>query len=277
MEPDKFLPHPPLTEHYSSTEGKPAFVNRLFDAGAKYYDGVVEWGSLRSSSFYRRSAQERHGLKPGDHILDVACGTGLMAVEATKILGTAENITCLDPSEGMLAVARTKLPAKFVQGRAEQMPFDENSFDFLTMGYALRHVTSLEATFREYHRVLRPGGKVLILEITKPSGQVGNFFFRLYFGRIYPALTLLFTRSHAARNMMRYYWETMDACVPPTVVLDALRAAGFVDVKRTRMLGLFSEYSAVKSKELIYNYTDDSLDFSFADSLFCAMYGWAFF
>jgi demethylmenaquinone methyltransferase / 2-methoxy-6-polyprenyl-1,4-benzoquinol methylase len=144
-------------------------------------------------------------------------------------------------------VARTKLPAKFVQGRAEQMPFDENSFDFLTMGYALRHVTSLEATFREYHRVLRPGGKVLILEITKPSGQVGNFFFRLYFGRIYPALTLLFTRSHDARNMMRYYWETMDACVPPTVVLDALRAAGFVDVKRTRMLGLCSEYSAVKS------------------------------
>jgi demethylmenaquinone methyltransferase/2-methoxy-6-polyprenyl-1,4-benzoquinol methylase len=177
MEPDKFLPHPALTEHYSSTEGKPAFVNRLFDAGAKYYDGVVEWGFLRSGSFYRRSAQGRHELKPGDHVLDVGCGTGLMAVEAMKILGTAENITCLDPSEGMLAVARTKLPAKFVQGRAERMPFDENSFDFLTMGYALRHVTSLEATFREYHRVLRPGGKVLILEITKPSGQVGNFFF----------------------------------------------------------------------------------------------------
>jgi demethylmenaquinone methyltransferase / 2-methoxy-6-polyprenyl-1,4-benzoquinol methylase len=82
-----------------------------------------------------------------------------VAVESAKILGTAENITCLDPSEGMLAVARTKLRAKFVRGRAEQMPFDENSFDFLTMGYALRHVTSLEATFREYHRVLPAGAE----------------------------------------------------------------------------------------------------------------------
>lgn len=240
------LPHPPLTEHYSSTEAKPAFVNRLFDAGARYYDGVVDWGFLRSGSYYRRWVQQRHGLRPGHHLLDVACGTGLVAVESAKILGTAENITCLDPSEGMLAVARKKLPAKFVQGRAEQLPFPDASFDFLTMGYALRHVTDLETTFREFHRVLRPGGKVLILEVTKPAGAIGSFCFRMYFGRIYPALTQLFTRSRDARDMMRYYWETMDACVPPATVLAALQAAGFASVSRTPMLGLFSEYSAVK-------------------------------
>ncbi len=241
------VPHPPLTEHYASTEAKPAFVNRLFDAGAPHYDGVVDWGFLRSGAHYRRWVQQRHGLRPGMHLLDVACGTGLVAVESAKILGTAENITCLDPSEGMLAVARTKLPATFVVGRAEALPFPDATFDFLTMGYALRHVTSLEATFREYRRVLRPGGKVLILEVTKPAGRLGNFFFRVYFGRIYPALTQLFTRSRAARDMMRYYWETMDACVPPAAVLDALRAAGFAEVRRTRMLGLFSEYAAVKA------------------------------
>lgn len=245
-QPDKLLPHPPLTDHYASTEAKPAFVNRLFDAGAKHYDGVVDWGFLRSGSFYRRWVQQRHGLKRGMQLLDVACGTGLVAVESATILGGAANITCLDPSEGMLAVARTKLAATFVQGRAEQMPFADNSFDFLTMGYALRHVTDLEATFREYHRVLRPGGRVLILEVTKPSGAIGNFFFRLYFGRIYPALTQLFTRSKDARDMMRYYWETMDACVPPDTVLAALRAAGFSKVNRIKMLGLFSEYAAVK-------------------------------
>ena len=241
------LPHPSLTEHYASTEAKPAFVNRLFDKGARHYDGVVDWGFLRSGAYYRRWVQERHGLKPGMHVLDVACGTGLVAVAAAKILGSAENITCLDPSQGMLEVARTKLPAKFVLGRAEAMPFAENSFDFLTMGYALRHVLDLEATFREYHRVLRPGGKVLILEVTKPSGRVGNFFFRVYFGRVYPALTQLFTRSRDARDMMRYYWETMDACVPPEAVLAALRAAGFTQVARKKLAGLFSEYTAVKA------------------------------
>lgn len=242
------LPHPPLTQHYASTEAKPAFVNRLFDRGAKYYDGVVDWGFLRSGAYYRRWVQQRHGLKPGMRVLDVACGTGLVAVEAAKILGGAQDITCLDPSEGMLAVARTKLAATFVQGRAEALPLADEGFDFLTMGYALRHVTSLEAAFREYHRVLKPGGKVLILEVTKPTGAVGGFFFRVYFGKIYPALTQLFTRSRDARDMMRYYWETMDACVPPETVLQALRAVGFVEVQRVRMGGLFSEYTAVKPR-----------------------------
>lgn len=240
------LPHPPLTAHYSDPAGKPVFVDQLFDKGAAHYDGVVDWGFLRSGASYRRWTQRRHGLRPGFQVLDVACGTGLVAVEAAKILGGAESITCLDPSEGMLAVAKTKLAARFVQGRAENMPFKDNSFDFLTMGYALRHVSDLEQTFREYGRVLKPGGKMLILEVTKPGSRVGAWLFRQYFGRVYPFLTQLFTRSRDARDMMKYYWETMDACVPPATVLQAMRDAGLKDPQHIRLMGLFSEYTALK-------------------------------
>ena len=241
------LPRHPSHEAARSAESRSEFVNRLFDRGAPHYDTINGWGFFHTGSQYRRDALARHGLRPGHKLLDVACGTGLVAVEAMKILGSAENITCLDPSEGMLSVARAKLPARFVVGRAEHIPFPDASFDFLTMGYALRHVSTLEEAFREYHRVLTPGGKVLILEITKPANPLAKFLFRIYFGGIFPFLTKLFTGSGDAREMVRYYWETMEASAPPERVLEAMRNVGLSQVKRNRCWGLLSEYSGVKA------------------------------
>jgi demethylmenaquinone methyltransferase / 2-methoxy-6-polyprenyl-1,4-benzoquinol methylase len=239
-------PHPLLEQHYRRPEEKPQFVKDLFDHGAIHYDPVVKWGFGGSGDYYRGWAMRRHGLKPGMQHLDVACGTGLVAVAASKILGGAETITCVDPSDGMLQVAQKKLAARFVKSGGEAMPLPDNTYDFLTLGYALRHFGDLETAFREFRRVLKPGGKVLILEVTKPQGKIGAWLFRLYFKSVYPRLTRLFTRSQDAQKMMLYFWETMDACVPPDQVLAALSAAGFCGVRRIGMAGLFSEYVAVK-------------------------------
>jgi demethylmenaquinone methyltransferase/2-methoxy-6-polyprenyl-1,4-benzoquinol methylase len=86
----------------------------------------------------------------------------------------------------------------------------------------------------------------LILEITKPANRFGNWWFRWWFRDMYPALTRLFTRNRDAQKMMRYYWETMDAVVPPEAILDALRVVGFDQVSRHVVGRIFSEYTATK-------------------------------
>lgn len=240
-------PHPVLAHRYAQPEERPGYVKQLFDHGAEHYDPVVGWGFFGTGNLYRKTAQSRHGLKPGMQLLDVACGTGLMSVAASQVLGGEETITCLEPSDGMLAVARKKLPrARFVQSGAENMPLESNTYDFLTVGYALRHFADLEATFREFHRVLKPGGKVLILEATRPAGKLGSWLFKLYFGIVYPFLARVFTRSQKAEEMMVYFWETMDTCVRPEAVVSAFSAAGFKDARRIPLMGIFSEYTAVK-------------------------------
>jgi demethylmenaquinone methyltransferase/2-methoxy-6-polyprenyl-1,4-benzoquinol methylase len=240
------LPHPVIKKRFETETQKPDFVNQLFDRSAQFYDGVVSWGFLGTGSQYRRAVLRQHGLRPGQRLLDVGCGTGLVALEAARILGTAENITCLDPSVGMLSMAKLKLNSRFVQGRAEEIPLPDESFDFLTMGYALRHVTSLDQAFHEYHRVLARGGKVLLLEITKPSNRVGAAVLKVYFNGVYPWLARMFTRSEAARDLLKYYWETIEACIRPELILEALSKAGFSQVKRDSRFGVLSEYNAVK-------------------------------
>lgn len=239
-------PHPTLTRHYADEAERRSYLNRLFDAGAPFYDKIDRLGSLGTGPFYRRDAQRRTGLRPGMKLLDVAAGTGLMAEGAIQLGVEKNDILCLDPSAGMLDITRRKLGVKTVLGTADAIPLDSAGFDFLTMGFALRHVSDLDIAFREYHRVLKPGGRALLLEITKPEGRVSGLWFRFWFRHFYPAFARLITGSREAGEMMRYYWETMDTVVPPATILDAMKAAGFTDVKRHVVGGIFSEYSGMK-------------------------------
>jgi demethylmenaquinone methyltransferase/2-methoxy-6-polyprenyl-1,4-benzoquinol methylase len=146
----------------------------------------------------------------------------------------------------MVAEARKNVSAEFKIGRAEELPVEDGAFNFLSMGYALRHVEDLGVAFQEYRRVLRPGGRLLILEISRPSSSFGLAFSRLYFRDFLPWLSRVVTGSKDAREMMAYYWETNDACVPPAVIVEALKESGFQDVKRRVELGICSQYTAVR-------------------------------
>ena len=114
------------------------------------------------------------------------------------------------------------------------------------MGFALRHVDDLDRAFVEYHRVLKPGGKVLVLELTLPESKAARFLLKLYFKCTLPFVVRLFTGKQVAR-MMWYYWDTMEQVVPPATVVQALQRAGFSKVQRRVSIGLFSEYEAVRA------------------------------
>ena len=242
--PHPIEPHPPLDAYYSDAAQKQEFLRKSFDETAPWYDWTDRLLSFGSGDRYRREAVRRLGLMPGMRLLDLATGTGVVARAAAQVTGEPRSIVGMDPSIGMLRSGQTE-SAK-VQSPAETLPFASQSFDRITIGFAMRHFSDLSVVFRECHRVLRPGGKLLILEITAPESRIGRGILGAYMGVITPALVRMRTRNARATKLFRYYWETTRDCVRPQVILDGLRDAGFVDTKRTVSLGIFSEYVAVK-------------------------------
>src|SRR5688572_17304145 len=180
-------PHPILDAYYSDSTGKRSFLRGIFDRTAVDYDRVDRLLAFGTGSWYRRQALLRAGLTPGMQVLDVAVGTGLVAREIRRVLGTNGHVIGIDPSSGMMALGRAD-GIMLIQGRAEILPFADASFDFVTLGFALRHLNDLERVFAEFRRVLRPGGKILLLEITLPSMRIARALTRIYMRDIVPFL-----------------------------------------------------------------------------------------
>jgi demethylmenaquinone methyltransferase / 2-methoxy-6-polyprenyl-1,4-benzoquinol methylase len=237
-------PHPVLRAHYRREADRRSFVVTLFDATAGCYDRFCSVMSLGSGLWYRRRALTQVGLRAGMTVLDVATGTGLVARAAAQILGDPRAVVGLDPSAGMLRAARTRVAGPLVQGQIEELPFERASFDVLAIGYALRHAADLDVAFRECLRVLKPGGTILALEISRPSSPARRALARLYITRVLPWLIALTTGNPDVGRLARYYWDTIATCVPPDAIADCLRRSGFVDVEHRVLGGLLSEYTA---------------------------------
>jgi demethylmenaquinone methyltransferase/2-methoxy-6-polyprenyl-1,4-benzoquinol methylase len=240
------VPHPPLRDYYAQEAQRRAWVRQMFDRTAGDYDRIERVMGLGTGSHYRRRALRRAGILPGMRVLDIGAGTGLMARQAARLVGATGRVIGVDPSTGMLQSAKVPVGVELVVGSAEAIPAAADSADFLCMGYALRHVSDLSAAFREFLRVLKPGGRICLLEITRPAGTVARGLLRAYMRGVVPSLAWAFGHSPESPTLMRYYWDTIDACASPSEILAAIRGAGFVEDYRRVELGIFSEYCARK-------------------------------
>ena len=242
-------PHIPLTEYYRTEEDRPAFLRGIFDDTAADYDRIEAMLAWGTGSRYRRDALVRAGLKPGMKVLDVGVGTGLVAAQACLLVGDPALVTGIDPSAGMLAASKLPKTMVLMEGRAESLPFPDNHFDFLSMGFALRHISDLGIAFTEFERVLKPGGLLCVLEITQARSKFGQWLLKSYMRGIIPLLTRFNSRKAGTATIWRYYWDSIEACVPPHQVMATLGAAHFTQVRRHLEVGIFSEYQAVKASE----------------------------
>ncbi|GBU14641.1 ubiquinone/menaquinone biosynthesis C-methyltransferase UbiE [Polaromonas sp.] len=240
-------PHIALTDYYQTEQDRQAYLRKIFDATAADYDrieAILAWGT---GSRYRRQALVRAGLKTGMKVLDVGVGTGLVAAQACTLTGDPALVTGLDPSPGMMAASKLPKTMVLIEGRAESLPFPDNHFDFLSMGYALRHISDLGVAFAEFQRVLKPGGRLCILEITQAQSGFGRWLLKSYMRGVIPLLSRFISTQKDTATIWRYYWDSIEACVPPNQVMAALSASGLTQVQRHLEVGVFSEYQAIKS------------------------------
>lgn len=242
-------PHRPLTDYYASEAERRDFVRNIFDSTAADYDRIEKLLALGTGPWYRHQALLRAGLRPGMRVLDVGIGTGLVARKAALIVGDARLVTGVDPSVGMMNSGDLPAGITLIEGRAEAIPLPDASFDFVSMGYALRHISDFAAACSEFHRVLKPGGRLCLLEITKPEGRVTRWLLKAYMKGLVPLLAAAVGRRSDTARLWRYYWDTIDSCAPPASILATLEAAGFSCVRRhidNRALSILAEYQATK-------------------------------
>lgn len=218
----------------------------MFNEIAGRYDLLNRILSLGLDSRWRQEAVRLGVMNGPADILDVATGTGDLAFELRR-QAPAATITGLDFSENMLKLARVKESKAaagigFVQGDAMELPFPDASFDLLTIAYGLRNLADPDRGMREFRRVLRPGGRLVVLEFPPPPGGLWGRLIRFYFARLLPVIGGLVSGSRAAYT---YLPTSVVGFMSPTVLARSLVDAGFDTVRhRLQSMGLSAVHVA---------------------------------
>jgi demethylmenaquinone methyltransferase / 2-methoxy-6-polyprenyl-1,4-benzoquinol methylase len=218
---------------------KTAQVRSMFDAIAPRYELVNRVMTFGLDARWRRRAVADLRLAPGSVVLDIAAGTGDFTRELRR---QGQRAVATDLSYNMLRTARNV--AERVQADASRLPFRWSGFDGATCGYALRNFTDLEKSFAEMARVLRPGGRLSLLEVAEPTGGLWRAGFRLWFRRVVPFLGSLLSDRAAYQ-----YLPASTAYLPEAKEIVAmLNRAGFSAVNHRRIMGgLSQQFLATRS------------------------------
>ncbi len=204
----------------------------MFDRIARRYDAMNKVISMGLDRGWRRRAIDRLAPTPGGRYLDVGTGTGDLLLEIVRRVSGAVGVG-IDPASEMLARGREKVRAAGLDGRitfqtgdAMALPFDDRSFDGIILGFCIRNVEDRRKALDEFRRVLTPGARVVILELTEPSHPAVRLGHRLYTGTVVPAAAALLS----LRSAYTYLVDSVRAFPSPSVFEEVMRAVGFHDV-----------------------------------------------
>ena len=211
----------------------------MFDRIAGVYDVMNSAMTAGMHHRWRARAVDRAGLQPGDAALDVCCGTGDLTLELSRRVGPGGRVVGSDFSERMLDLAREKrVPdagAKpiFEWADALELPYDDAGFDAVTVGFGVRNLSDLDRGIAEMTRVLKPGGRLVILEITQPTRPPLSTFFSIWFDRLVPMIGKVAGDSDA----YSYLPESVKRFPPPRGLAEIMDRAGLEEIRWTILAG----------------------------------------
>ena len=223
-------------------------VRGMFDRIAGIYDPLNSAMTVGLHHRWRERAADRAELGSGDAALDVCCGTGDFALELARRVGPTGSVVGSDFSDGMLELARTKAegaaaPVSFEWGDALELPYDDAGFDAVTVGFGVRNLADLDRGLAEMARVAKPGGRIVILEITQPTRPPLSTFFSLWFDRAVPLLGTL----AGDREAYSYLPESVKRFPSPQGLAERLAGAGLETIRWTILAGgIIAIHSATK-------------------------------